>query len=43
MRDILVDPVALWKHLTIGDESGLHMVIDGQGQRIYNGDRLVWP
>jgi len=27
--------------MTIGDENGLHMIIDGQGQRIYDGDRLV--
>jgi len=27
--------------MTIGDKNGLHMIIDGQGQRIYDGDRLV--
>ena len=27
--------------ITIGDKSGLHMVIDGQGQRLYDGDKLI--
>ena len=27
--------------ITIGDKNGLHMIIDDQGQRIYDGDRLV--
>ena len=27
--------------ITIGDKNGLHMIIDGQGQRIYDSDRLV--
>jgi hypothetical protein len=29
--------------MTIGNADGLRMVIDSQGQRIYDKERLVWP
>lgn len=29
--------------IRIGDLGGLHVVLDSDGQRVYNGERQVWP
>jgi hypothetical protein len=39
----VTEPVVLEAgSMTIGDKEGRHMVIDGEGQRLYDGKERVW-
>jgi len=41
--DLVTSPVIEAGSMIIGDTEGLHILLDGNGQRIYDGKRRIWP